>query len=228
MSETVQNNRNEWGDVCVSGPQGLGIILATYTRICYRGTSYGRCLETNGRAATTDPHATARWLELSVLKAPLASALRGLDKKRTHSLMSPSQDAVTNFDYTAISITRRNPDRQRLTDSCGSHSCAITTLECALSRDLMRPVFHSQNTTFPSPSPLLIHLPSGEKPTWQAYPATECPANRLFLACLKLSVLYTNTWLSSDCAAKYFSVKKALIDCSADAWAARTYCSGAA
>lgn len=93
------------------------------------------------------------------------------------------------------------------TVSCGSHSCAMTTFEWALRRDLMRPVFHSQNTTLPSPSPLLIHLPSGENPTWHAYPATECPANRLFRACRKLSVLYTRIWLSRDCAAKYFSAE---------------------
>lgn len=83
----------------------------------------------------------------------------------------------------------------------------MTTLECAFRRDLIRPVFQSQKTTLPSPSPLLIHLPSGENPTWQAYPATECPAKRFLRFWRKLSVLYINIWLSRDCAAKYFPVQ---------------------
>jgi len=70
----------------------------------------------------------------------------------------------------------------QLTVSWGNHSWAITTFECALTLDFIRPVFHSQKIMFPSPSPLLIHFPSGENPTWQAYPAMEWPANRLFRA----------------------------------------------
>lgn len=64
----------------------------------------------------------------------------------------------------------------------------MTTFECALIRLLIRPVFQSQNTTLPDPSPLLIHLPSGENPTWHAYPATVCPAKRFLRFCRKLSV----------------------------------------
>lgn len=107
----------------------------------------------------------------------------------TQSLINPSQDAVMTLD-----------------EACGSHSWAITTLLCAFSRDISLFVFQSQNTISPLLLPLLIQRPSGEKPTWQAYPATECPAKRFLRFCRKLSVEYTRIWLSSDWAAKNFSV----------------------
>ena len=105
----------------------------------------------------------------------------------------------------------KRQEKKALTVSCGSHSWAITTFEWALRRDLMRPDFQSQKTTLPSPSPLLIHFPSGENPTWQAYPATEWPEKRFLRFCRKLSVLYTRIWLSRDWAAKYLSIKGTLI-----------------
>lgn len=55
----------------------------------------------------------------------------------------------------------------------------MTTFQCALRRDLICPIFHSQKTTLPSLSPLLIHFPSREKSTWHAFPATEWLAKHL-------------------------------------------------
>lgn len=96
------------------------------------------------------------------------------NEKRTQSLMSPSHDAVSSFDYmkSCSQYTRTRSEaistEEKLTVSCGNHSCAMTTFECALNLLLIFPFFQSQNTTFPSLSPLLIHLPSGENPIWQA------------------------------------------------------------
>ena len=86
-----------------------------------------------------------------------------------------------------------------LLGSCGCQRTWIQTSSWAFHLDNNLVVFQSQINIFPSPSPEVRYVISGEKSSPQAYPATMCPLKTFFLTSLNLSPTWnTQILLSKD------------------------------